>query len=190
MVFRLPYFIHSLPEFNLPYKGAYTRLTPPGPYRVTTYRERELTLDHIYTFLTTQGYGGFLRMRNQFNVRATSETTRTCKIILFTGPFILARWLWKDDYDGQMIFGNLVGLKLLKGEQKPPKKPQPGNLSRPEIEPGPAAWQVRMLPPAPQRWTRLPSFIDIKIKFTVRDATAPNNQVVIAAKWQCTGHCG
>ena len=49
-----------------------------------------------------------------------------------------------DDNDGQMIFGDLGGLKLpdicLTGEEKPPKKnPHPGNLSRPGIEPGPAA---------------------------------------------------
>ena len=48
-----------------------------------------------------------------------------------------------DDYDGQMIFGDLVGLKLpdicLTGEEKPQKKPHPGKLSRPGIEPGPAA---------------------------------------------------
>ena len=47
-----------------------------------------------------------------------------------------------DDYDGQMIFGDLVGLKLpdirLTGEEKNPKKLHPGNLSRPGIEPGPA----------------------------------------------------
>ena len=36
---------------------------------------------------------------------------------------------------------------------KTPKKPHPGNFSRPGIEPGPAAWQARMLSPAPQRWT-------------------------------------
>ena len=63
-----------------------------------------------------------------------------------------------DDYDGQMIFGDLVGLKLPdirpSSEEKPPKKPHPGNLSQPGIEPGPAAWQVRMLPLVPQRWTR------------------------------------
>ena len=43
-----------------------------------------------------------------------------------------------DDYDGQMIFGDLVGIKLpdirLTGEEKPQKKPHPGNLSRPGIE--------------------------------------------------------
>ena len=47
-----------------------------------------------------------------------------------------------DDNDGQMIFGDLGGLKLpdiyLTGEKKTPKKSLPGNLSRPGIEPGPA----------------------------------------------------
>ena len=60
-----------------------------------------------------------------------------------------------DDYDGQMIFGDLVGLKFpdirLTGKENP-EKTHPGNLSRPGIEPGPAAWQVRMLPLVPQRW--------------------------------------
>ena len=68
-----------------------------------------------------------------------------------------------DDYDGQMIFGDLVGLKFpdirLTGEEKPrKKKPHPGNLSRPGIEPRPAAWQACMLPLAPQRWTNRMEF--------------------------------
>ena len=50
-------------------------------FRYTTCRERELTLDHIHTFLTTQGYGGPSRIRDQLNAGATSETTRTCKTI-------------------------------------------------------------------------------------------------------------
>ena len=29
----------------------------------------------------------------------------------FTHPFIQTRWIWKDDYDGQMIFGDLGGPK-------------------------------------------------------------------------------
>ena len=62
-----------------------------------------------------------------------------------------------DDYDGQMMFGDLMGLKLpdirLTDDEKPRKKPYPANLSRPGIEPGPAAWQARILPLAPQRWT-------------------------------------
>ena len=42
-----------------------------------------------------------------------------------TLPFILIGRIWKDYYDGQMIFGDLVGLKLpeicLIGEEKPQK---------------------------------------------------------------------
>ena len=66
-------------------------------------------------------------------------------------------WMSMGDNDGQMIFGDLGALKLsdicLTGEENPEKKPHPGNLSRPGIEPGPAAWQARMLPLASQRWT-------------------------------------
>ena len=55
-----------------------------------------------------------------------------------------------------MIFADLVGLKLpdicLTGEENP-EKTHPGNLSRPGIEPGPAAREARMLPPASQRRT-------------------------------------
>ena len=59
-----------------------------------------------------------------------------------------------DDNDDQMIFGDLKFPNIcLTGEEKPGEKPHPGNLSRPRIEPGPAAWQARLLPLAPQRWT-------------------------------------
>ena len=74
-----------------------------------------------------------------------------------------------DDYGGQMIFGDLVGLKKLPdirltGEEKPQKKkkPHPGNLSRPGIKPGPTAWQACMLPRVPQRWT---SVVSNRIKY-------------------------
>ena len=74
-----------------------------------------------------------------------------------THTIIPIRWIWNDDYDGQMIFGDLGGPKvswhLFYRWGKTQKKPHPGNLSRPGIEPGPAAWQARMLPLAPQRWT-------------------------------------
>ena len=94
-------------------------------------------------------------MRDQLNAGPTSETIRTWKrYTSFTHPFILTRWIWKDDYDGQIIFGDLMGLKFpdicLTGEENPRKKPHQGNLSRTGIKPGPAAWQTRMLPPAPQ----------------------------------------
>ena len=71
--------MHSLPEFNLLLIGVLTCLTPPGPYRATNCRERELTLDQIHTFLTTQVHGGPPRMRAQLNAGATSETARTYK---------------------------------------------------------------------------------------------------------------
>ena len=64
-----------------------------------------------------------------------------------------------------MIFGELGGLKFpdicLTGEEKPRKNPHPRNLSRPGIEPGPAAWQARMLPVAPQRWPTQNSVVKI-----------------------------
>ena len=48
-----------------------------------------------------------------------------------------------DDYDGQMMFGDLVGLKLhdirLTDEEKPRKKYHPGTFSRQGFKPGPAA---------------------------------------------------
>ena len=44
----------------------------------------------------------------------------------FTHTFILTRRIWEDDYYGQIIFGNLVGLKLpdicLRGEENSQKK--------------------------------------------------------------------
>ena len=49
--------------------------------------------------------------------------------------------MMRDGNDGQMIFGDLAGLKLpdihLTGEEKPRKNLT--HLSRPGIEPGPAA---------------------------------------------------
>ena len=109
-----------------------------------------------------------------------------------------------DDIDGQMIFGDLVGLKLpdicLTDEEKHKKKPHLGNLSQPGIEPGPAAWQARMLPLAPQRWTEkvcnaakeqliksksniLPSAL---FKAYKKEKTMPNSdcEPVIQQKWQ------
>ena len=66
-------------------------------------------MDDIHTFLTTQGHGGPSRMRADLNAGASSETTGTWKTI---HPFSLSRWIWKHNYDGQMMFGKLMGLKL------------------------------------------------------------------------------
>ena len=63
----------------------------------------------------------------------------------------------RDDYDGQMMFGDLVGLKLpdirLTGEEKPRNLLTQETCPDRESNPGPAAWQARMLPLAPQRGT-------------------------------------
>ena len=52
-----------------------------------------------YILLTTQEHGELPHISDQLNAGVTSETTRTLTYE-------------KDDYDGQMIFGDLVDLKL------------------------------------------------------------------------------
>ena len=94
-----------------------------------------------------------------------------------------------DDYDGQMIFGDLVGLKFpdirLTGEEKPrKKKPHPGNLSRPGIEPRPAAWQACMLPLAPQRWTNRMEF-GVYLPFTTGFVTEHYETIEWALEYTC-----
>ena len=88
--------------------------------------------------------------RDNTNIKDDTQHSLTRSLILTSGYD-------KDDYDGQMIFGEPCGPKaswhLSYRRRKTQIKPHPGNLSRPGIEPGPAAWQARMLPPAPQRWT-------------------------------------
>ena len=133
---------------------------PPGPYRVMTCRERELNYgSHTYFFDHTRTWRAYPdewsaqcrgHLRDSTNMK---DDTHQAHFVIPT------RRIWKDDYDGQMIFGDLGGLMFpgicLIGEGKPRKKPLTGNLSRPGIEPGPAAWQARMLPLSPQRWTHL-----------------------------------
>ena len=70
-----------LPYFNFLLTGIFTWLTAHGHYRAMICRERELAVDHMHTFLTTQGHGGPPQMSDQLNAGATSETTRTLKTI-------------------------------------------------------------------------------------------------------------
>ena len=100
----------------------------------TTCRERELTLDDIHSFLTTQVHGGppgWVISSTPGPTPRQHEHAR--RYTSFTHEFILTRWIWKDVYDGQIIFGNfLVDLKLpdicLTGEEKPRKKKTPRKL--------------------------------------------------------------
>ena len=115
-------------------------------------------MDHIHTFLTTQGHGGPPRMSDQPNAEATSETAQTWKTIhikhtlSYPNKANMEWWLRRPN-DIRGPWGPKVSWNLSYRRGKTPKKPHPGNLSRPGIEPGPAAWQARMLPLAPQRWT-------------------------------------
>ena len=57
--------------------------------------------------------GGSPRIRGQLNAGATSDTTRTWKTIhTIHAPIHSNRRLWKDNYNGEIILGDLVGLKL------------------------------------------------------------------------------
>ena len=143
---------YSLSKFNLPLINTSTWPTPPGPYRATTCRERRLNYGS-QTYM--EGHPGWVISpvpgpppRQHKHERQYTPSTHSV---------ITTRRIWNDDYDGQMIFGDLGGSKvswhLSYRWGKTPKKPHRGNLSRPGFEPGPAAWQARMLPLAPQRGT-------------------------------------
>ena len=138
----------------------FTWLTPPEPYRVKTCRERELTLDHIQCRLfwphkDMEGSPGEVlaqcrgHLRDNTNVKDDTHHSRI-------HSFILTRRIWKDDCDGQIIFGDLVGLKLpdiyLAGEEKHRKNLTQKTCPDRRSKLRPAAWQARMLPPDPERW--------------------------------------
>ena len=128
-------FIHSFIILVQPLPFRYLYMThTTGPYKTTTCRERESTLDHIHTSLTTQGH---LRV-------SPDEWSRECRgpplrqhkherrYTPSTHPFILIRRIWKDDYTAKWYSGGLVSLKLpdiwLTGDWKPRKKTTPRKL--------------------------------------------------------------
>ena len=125
-------------------------------------------MEHIHTFLTTQGHGGPPRMSDQPNAGATSETAQTWKTIhtkhTRSHPNKANMEWWRRPKDIRGPWGPKVSWHLSYRWGRTPKKPHPGNLSRPGIEPGPAAWQARMLPLA-QRWTIIKLIIKIKFQF-------------------------
>ena len=132
--------------------------TPPGPYRATTCRGRELNYgSHTYFFDHTKTWRP-PRMSDQLNAGATSQTAQTWKPIhpkhtlSHPNKANMEWWLrWPNDTLGP--WGPKVSWHLSYRWGKTPKKPHQGNLSRLRIEPGPAAWQARMLPLVPQQWT-------------------------------------
>ena len=62
-----------------------TLLTPPEPYRVTTYRERELASDHIHTIMMVKLYSGTWWIKSLptfvLQVRKNPEKTLPRKLV-------------------------------------------------------------------------------------------------------------
>ena len=117
----------SLSKFNIPLIGTFTWPTPLGPYRATSCQGRELNYgSHTLLFWPHKDMKGLPEWvispmpgpppRQHKHVRRYTPSTH---------PFIPTRRIWKDDYGGQMIFGDPVGLKCpdicLTGGEKPRK---------------------------------------------------------------------
>ena len=83
-------------------------------------------MDHIHTFLTTQGHGGLPGwVISPMPGPPPREHKHERQYTPSTHSIIPTRRIWNDDYDGQMILGDLGGLKFpdicLTGEEKPRK---------------------------------------------------------------------
>ena len=74
-------------------------------------------MDHIRTFLTTQGHGGPPRMSNHPNAGPPPRQHKhERQYTPSTHPVIPTRRIWNNDYDardGQMIVRDLGDLKFL-----------------------------------------------------------------------------
>ena len=84
-------------------------------------------MDHIRTFLSTQGHGGPPRMSNQPDAGPPPRQHKHQRQYTpSTHSVIPTRRIWNDDDDGQIIFGDLKFPDIcLIGEEKPRK-----NLTR------------------------------------------------------------
>ena len=116
---------------------------------------------HIYFFVHTRTWRaspdeGSVQCRGLGHLSETTETWKTMHTIhapIHSNKANMKGWLWRPN-DIRGPCGSKASRHLCYGWGKTQKKPHPRNLSRPGIEPGPAAWQARMLPPAPQNpWT-------------------------------------
>ena len=130
------YGLISLSKFNLPLIGTFTWPTPPGPHRATTCRGRELNYgSHTYFFDHTRAWRAS-PMSDQPNVGATSETAQTWKTMptkhtpSHPNKANMEWWLrWPNNTRGP--WGPKISWHLSYRWGKTPKKPHPGNLSRP-----------------------------------------------------------
>ena len=133
----------SLSKFKLPLIGTFTWPTPPGPYRATTCRGREVNYGYTYILFwphkDMEGLPGWVISpmpgpppRRQKHERQYSPSTHSV---------IPKRRICNDDYDGQMIFGDLGGLKFpdicLTDEGKPRKNLTQETCPDRGLNPGP-----------------------------------------------------
>ena len=112
-------------------------------------------------FLFRNFYKGMVNGKKVRGRRRYQMTENIIQIRLYAGTStsqtIGARneWFWMIMMV-KWYSGNHGGLKLpdicLTGEKKTREKSYSGNLSRAGIEPWAAAWQARILPPAPPWW--------------------------------------
>ena len=85
--------------------GAFMWLMPHVPYRATTCWERELSLDHIHTFWPHKDTEGLPRWGiSSMPGPPPRQYEHERRYTPFTHQFILTTRIWKDDYDGQIIF--------------------------------------------------------------------------------------
>ena len=77
---------------------------------MTTCRERELTLDHIHIFWPHKDMECLLEWG--INSMPGPPPRHARRYTPFIVPIYLTRWILKDDYDGQMIFWDLVRLNF------------------------------------------------------------------------------
>ena len=70
-------------------------------------------MDHIHTFLTAQGHGGPARMSDQSQCRGHLRDSTNMKDNTHQAHTVVqTRGIWNDDYDSQVIFGDLGGPKV------------------------------------------------------------------------------
>ena len=136
----------SLSNFNLPLIGTFTWPTPPGPYRATTCRGRELNYGSIdilfWPHKDMEDLPGWVispmpgppprqhKHERQYTPSRHSD--------------IPTKRIWNDDYDGQMIFGDLGRPKVSWNfSYRWGKTTNPGPLHDK---------YACYLPPGPQRW--------------------------------------
>ena len=137
-----------------PLLGTFTWPTPPGPYIATTCRERELTKYHIHTFFyhtrtwRASSDEGSAQCRGHLR-DSTNMKDDTIHTPIHSNKVNKKGWLWRPN-DIRGPWGLKASWHVSYRWGKTPKK------NRKIVPTGdrtwPAAWKVRMLPPAPQRW--------------------------------------